>query len=42
MTHEAANAFDEEVHALLLPYTIDGRITVQVVAHIVWGKPLSG
>lgn len=39
MTHEAANAFDEEVHAHLLPFTTYGRITVQVYARIVWGRP---
>lgn len=40
MTHEAAAAFDREMREMLAPYTSDGKITVQVVGHIVWGKPL--
>jgi trans-aconitate methyltransferase len=40
MTREAAAAFDAELIETLTPYAQDGNITVQVVGHIVWGKPL--
>lgn len=40
MASEAAAAFDEEMREALTPYAQDGIITVQVVGHIAWGKPL--
>jgi ubiquinone/menaquinone biosynthesis C-methylase UbiE len=39
MTHEAAEAFDAELRETLTPYAQNGNITVQVVGHVVWGKP---
>jgi hypothetical protein len=40
MTREAATSFDEEMMKMLTPYAQDGNITMQVIGHIVWGKPL--
>ena len=40
MTRESAAAFDREMREMLAPYANAGDITVQVVGHIVWGKPL--
>ena len=40
MSHESAVAFDREMGDMLAPYADDGEITVQVVGHLVWGKPL--
>lgn len=40
MTIEAAAAFDREMREALTPCASDGFITMQVVAHIAWGKPL--
>lgn len=40
MTREAAAAFDREMREMLAQYANAGEITVQVVGHIVWGKPL--
>lgn len=42
MTREAAAAFDEEMREAITPYAQDNKVTVQVFAHIVWGKPLTG
>jgi SAM-dependent methyltransferase len=39
MSVSAARAFDAEVHALMSRYAPDG-VTLQVVADVVWGKPL--
>jgi len=40
MTPENATAFDEEMRQLLNSHAQDGRVTIQVFGHIVWGKPL--
>jgi len=40
MTREAAAAFDKAMLEMLAPYAQDGNVTVQVVGHVVWGKPL--
>lgn len=40
MTVEAAAAFDEEMREILTPFARNGEITVQVVGHVAWGKPL--
>lgn len=41
MGTEMAEAFDQEIKALLTPFVFDGKIALSVVGHIVWGKPLS-
>jgi ubiquinone/menaquinone biosynthesis C-methylase UbiE len=41
MTAEMADAFAQEIEALLSPYAQNGKIIMQVVGQIVWGKPLS-
>ncbi len=40
MSVEIADAFDHEVEAVLTPFTKNGKLTLSVFAHIVWGKPL--
>lgn len=40
MTPENAAAFDAEMRELLNSHTQDGKVTIQVYSHIVWGKPL--
>ena len=40
MTPENAAAFDAEMRELLNLHAQDGKITIQVYSHIVWGKPL--
>lgn len=40
MSVEMADAFDHEVEAVLTPYTKNGKLTLSVFAHVVWGKPL--
>jgi ubiquinone/menaquinone biosynthesis C-methylase UbiE len=40
MTPENATAFDAEMRELLNSHAQDGRVTIQVFGHIVWGKPL--
>ena len=42
MTPENAAAFDTEVRDLLNSYAQDGKVTIQIYGHIVWGKPLGG
>jgi ubiquinone/menaquinone biosynthesis C-methylase UbiE len=42
MTREMATAFDEEVQEIVAPFAQDGKITLQVIGHIFWGRPLSG
>jgi len=42
MTSEQAAQFHAEMHALLLPFSSDGVLTVEVAGHVVWGRPLSG
>jgi predicted TPR repeat methyltransferase len=39
MTGAAAAAFDAEVETLLSTRSMDGRVDVQVVGRIVWGRP---
>lgn len=41
MTPENAAAFDAEMRDLLISHAQDGKITIQVYGHIVWGKPLN-
>ena len=38
MTQEGAAAFDAEVRALLSKYCTEGRIKMQVVGKVIWGK----
>lgn len=40
MTPEIATAFDTAMRDLLNAHAQDGKITIQVYGHIVWGKPL--
>lgn len=40
MTSEQARQFYTEMQAVLLPHAREGLITVQIMGHIVWGKPL--
>lgn len=42
MTSEMATAFDEEVQEIVAPFAREGNITLQVIGHILWGRPLSG
>ena len=42
MTAEQAAAFDAEMQALLVPFTQDGMLSLNVVGGITWGKPLQG
>jgi len=42
MTAEQAAQFDTELQTLLLPYALDGLLTLSVVGGITWGKPKSG
>ncbi|HLI08036.1 MAG TPA: hypothetical protein VKV40_15825 [Ktedonobacteraceae bacterium] len=37
-----AAQFDSEMKALLLSFAQDSLLTLNVVAGIIWGKPLSG
>ena len=39
MTPETATAFDEAMQELLNSHAQDGRITIQIFGHIVWGRP---
>jgi hypothetical protein len=41
MGEAAANAFDDEVRNMLVPYQQDGHITQSTIDTIVWGKPVS-
>jgi hypothetical protein len=41
MGEAAANAFDDEVRNMLVPYQQDGYITQSTIDTIVWGKPVS-
>lgn len=41
MTPENAIAFDAAMRDLLNAHAQDGKITIQVYGHIVWGKPLN-
>src|SRR5579859_782341 len=40
MTPENAAAFDTAMRDLLNSYARDGKVTIQVYGHIVWGRPL--
>jgi trans-aconitate methyltransferase len=40
MTSEQATQFDAELHTLLLPHSDNGEIMMQIVGHVVWGKPI--
>jgi SAM-dependent methyltransferase len=40
MTAEAAESFDREATAAVTPYAIDGMVTLEISAQIVWGQPL--
>jgi hypothetical protein len=42
MPIEQAERFDTEARTLLFPFADLGVLTVEIVGHIVWGKPLSG
>lgn len=39
MTCEMAAAFDEEIREVLTAHAQDGKVSVQVVGHVVWGRP---
>lgn len=39
MSGEMADAFDSEVRTLLAGFCPDGKVTMQVTARVVWGKP---
>jgi len=41
MRPDAAYAFDREVEKLIAPYTSDGRLELQVKAHVLWGRPFA-
>jgi SAM-dependent methyltransferase len=40
MTAAAAESFDREATAAVMPYAADGTVTLDMVASIVWGNPL--
>lgn len=40
MTLANARAFDAEIRALVSPFCQEGRVALQIVSEIVWGKPL--
>lgn len=42
MPVEQAERFDAEARALLSPFADQEMLTLEIVGHIVWGKPLSG
>lgn len=42
MTTEQAAQFGAEMAELLAPFAQDGVVTIDIVGHVVWGKPLSG
>lgn len=39
LTHEVAHQFDAELRDIVTPYAVDGVLTLNVVGHVVWGKP---
>ncbi len=41
MTAEQAAQFDAEMYESLLPFAQNGYVAMQIVGHIVWGKPLA-
>lgn len=42
MSVEQAGRFDAEARALLSPFASQDMLTLEIIGHIVWGKPLSG
>ena len=36
---ERAAEFDEKIQAVLKPYSLNGQLSYEVTARIVWGKP---
>lgn len=42
MTSEQAVHFAAEMHELLTPFAFDGILNVQLIGHVVWGKPSQG
>ncbi len=42
MTPAQAAQFGAEMHTLLTPFAHNGVLGIQIVGHIVWGKPLRG
>jgi ubiquinone/menaquinone biosynthesis C-methylase UbiE len=42
MPVEQARRFDAEARALLSPFAVQDVLTLEIVGHIIWGKPLSG
>lgn len=41
MTADKIEGFHQEIETLLSPYTHHGKITLQVMGHLVWGRPLN-
>lgn len=39
MTPEEADAFDFSVAEVVRPWTVDGLLTMDVVATLAWGRP---
>jgi hypothetical protein len=40
MSREAAEAFDAEMKQRLTPYAPAGKLRLEAVSTIIWGKPL--
>lgn len=39
LTNEVAHQFDAELRDIVTPFAVDGVLTLNVVGHVVWGKP---
>lgn len=42
MSAENVSEFDSQLRALVTPYAQNRKLTLQITAHVIWGKPLDG